>query len=538
MYSLPYWDVGRVFMDVRSPYRTYVRHANLRGDLMYMAWEYEEETETLLEEHPQAEEIIARMANASHDGRNVRPRSVTVSEWYDTDCRLKLINGEWTEGLPYVEHKWGFVPGRVVPNITGVGIWGASEAQQMVHLAQLYSELLSMMQDGMFRSLYDPIVIFDDIPIKKIDVGQNQAIQLSSKAHTGTLRQGVKMPEATENLGVLERLMRLATNWPLVMSSEMNSDIVSGKAFVAAQGPVAARAATKQILNAKGIEATTSFALKLYEKCFPRKEVNLLAVPDLARISSIPNAGRMASEFVSFVPKRDINGRYTVICTYPPAGTDRYRQTVEHLQMVEAELLSKETVRQFNPAIDSVAEKSRIEQEFMDRARRQAEASGIMFRAQAQAQMEVMMQQQQAAMMAQMGAQGPAPAGPAGPPAPEEGGSPLGIVAEGRGGPMMGAGGGAGTPPPEVGGRRATLNQVQAEFLRANPIRGRVFLMGAIVVNGFVDGQIEVGLTDMIDKGTLVSQTVYGQQNRLLFHKVAGQGINMVEVTTAGREVA
>ena len=52
-------------------------------------------------------------------------------------------------------------------------------------------------------------------------------------------------------------------------------------------------------------------------------------------------------------------------------------------------------------------------------------------------------------------------------------------------------------------------------------IRGIVLIGGALAATGTTNGNISLFVSDLQDKGTLISQTVYGRQGRLLFHKLA-----------------
>ncbi len=66
------------------------------------------------------------------------------------------------------------------------------------------------------------------------------------------------------------------------MSSELDSSIISGKAFTAAQGPVAARAALKAHRHGEYMQRVNSFALMLYDKLYPNEEIEILRVTGVA----------------------------------------------------------------------------------------------------------------------------------------------------------------------------------------------------------------------------------------------------------------
>jgi len=517
-YALPDPSDKRVRIEARSSYKTYARLKNARRDLMFMAWDWDEDTEYVLDQFPGVERyFINNVEGWELKGERLSyPDKVTMTEWYDEKNRLVMVNDTWIEAMPWAVHNWGFVPGQVVPNIVGVGLWGQSDALYAVHLAQLYSETLSMMQDGIFQTIYDIPIIFDDNAVGKIQIGPHEALQMSSGAHTGTLRGNVKMPEGNLILDILERTARLGAGWPKVQSSEMDSPIISGKAFVAAQGPVAARAAIKHIVSAISLERVTGYALRLYEHHFPDDEIELYTVPGAVRTSVVADRTAMGSQ-VRFVPSRDIGGVYWVVINFPPGGADQYRATIEQLQLMEAGVVSVETVRQARPGINPKVERVRTDREFREKAALQAEGATIM----AQAQMA--MQAQMAAGMQGGGPAGPPGAAPAGPP----GGQP------GPAAPSAGAGG----PPPAVnveraqpqaptpggteqGWPRVTRAAVRAELAAVRPLRGRVFLMGAIARLGWTTGMIEIGLSDMVDKATITQKTTYGKQGRLVFQQV------------------
>lgn len=521
-YCLPDPTDKRVRIESRSPYRTYARLINNRRELMYMGWDWEEVTEYVLEMYPTVEKYLDETNGVTRKGgRTTYPDKIVMTEWYDRNNRVVLVGDKWVDDMPYVNHKWGFVPGQVIPNIVGVGLWGQSDALYAVHLSQLYSEMLSMVQDGLFQNIYDIPIIFDDQPVGKVQVGPHEALQMSSKAHTGSLRGDVKMAEGSLILDILERVARIGSGWPKTQSSEMDTAVISGKAFVAAQGPVAARAALKHVIHAMCLERVTGYALKLYEHHFPNDEIKLMAVAGPSRTSVVAERSAMGNP-VAFVPSRDIAGNYTVFVNFPPGGSDQYRSTIEQLQLVEAGIISAETVRQNRPGIDPKAERMRIERETQEKAQLQADAATVM----ARASMNLQMEQAMAMAQAQAGA-----AGAAGQP-----GQPPAQAPPGQGAPAPQGAAPAPTTGQEPPARaqavqgaqqgqqgewqRVTRAEVRAEMALVKPIRGRVFLMGAIARLGWSTGVIEVGLTDMVDKATLAQKTSFGRQGRLIFQKI------------------
>jgi hypothetical protein len=152
---------------------------------MYVAFDYDEYTEVVLEQYPEVEAMFRGKAERS------RPETVTVTEWWDQDYRMLLINRAWVPGMPMVRHNLGFVPARVVQNIVGPGFWGRSDVYQILHITQLYSELISMVQDAIYRSVYVPPSIFGDTEIK-LSRSHGRGDSLSANARVGTLRSNVR----------------------------------------------------------------------------------------------------------------------------------------------------------------------------------------------------------------------------------------------------------------------------------------------------------------------------------------------------------
>ncbi len=522
LHCLPDPDDHRVRIDTRSPYRCYARLLNRRRELMYMAWDWEEVTEYVLSMWPAVERTLGEEDGVFRKGGQTRfPDKLLMSEWYDRTNRVVFASDKWVEDMPWAEHNWGFVPGFIIPNIVGVGLWGESDVQHAVHLSQLYSELLSMMQDGIFQSIYDVPIIFDDNQVGKIEVGPHEALQMSSKARTGSLRQNVKMPEGNLILDILERVARIGSGWPKVQSSEMDSPVISGKAFVAAQGPVAARAAIKHVVYALGLERVTSYALKLYEKHFPDEEIKLMSLDGRVRTAAVASRSAMGTP-LTFVPSRDIAGNHTVIINFPPGGSDQYRHTIEQLQLKEAGIISAETVRQQRPGIDPRAERLRIERETRETANLQAEGATIMARAQLAVQQEAMVAAAQAQMQAQ-GGMAPGQPQPGQQPQqsqqPQQGQGPVPALQRERREPERT---GRVQAAQQGGGNwgRISRAEVRQEIAGARPIRGRVFLMGALARLGWTTGMVELGLTDLNDKAVINQKTVYGRQGRIVYQEV------------------
>ena len=162
----------------------------------------------------------------------------------------------------------------------------------------------------------------------------------------------------------------------------------------------------------------------------------------------------------------------------------------------------------------------------------------------AQAQMQAQMQMQ---MALQGGAGGGPPAQSSTPPGAEAGGPPAGqaelapgqqqlpLEAAGMGGRRQAVSGAL-----ENQGKfdRVSKQEVLADLARVEPIRGRVFLTGAIARMGWTTGLINVGLTDMIDKATITQKSRYGREGRLIIEQVGeetrpNQAIVEVPVTQA-----
>jgi hypothetical protein len=485
---IPDPEAKRIYKRVASPYHAHARVGMDGINLHYLAFDWEEDAELLRDEYPGVRHVLDAKAD-----------TVKITEWNDKNVRLFLIDGKYVEDLPYVEHNWGFVPAAIIPNIVGTGsIWSRSDAQQAVYLSQILSEEISMEHDALFQHVHDDVFVFADKPINQMGVGPYEITQVEKDAKVQLLHQGLALPEIGSSLATLERLIRLQGGWPEVMSSELDSSVISGKAFSAAQGPVAARAAIKHIVMAGYMQRVNSFALMLYEKLFPDEEIEILRVTGNVATSMFPKAGRSGSEYVSFIPRRDIGGRYDNLLTFSPAGSDRYRQAIEWLQYAEAGVISLNFIRENTKGIDPQAMEAEVAREFMEKAERQVRAQQMAMGAQMQAQM-------------QMAAQAPQGA------APQAAGQPPTEVAVGPMSPEPQTN----EPAPAVPGAkpgRVTLREATQIFKGVRNIRGQVVLAGAIVTTGWTDGPIEVYVEDPQDKGTLIRGTPYGKSGKLLFH--------------------
>ena len=529
VYLMPEPDLERVRMRVASPYRCHAKRMPYSPELHHLAFDIDYDTEELVEDYPECLPIIEKKGRMV-GGRMVYPEEVVVTQWMDRQCRFFLVEDEWIEGLPYVMHGLGYVPGTVIPNVAGINnVWGRSDAHQLVHLSQLISELISMSYDATFQRVYDELVFFADKPITDISAGAFEALQVHQKdAKVELMHAGLQLPEIQTNLSNLERFGRLVAGWPLVQSSELDSSYVSGKAFAAAQGPVAARAALKHMITAVHYQRINSMALMLYEKYFPDREINLQVIDGGMHTSSLPVK---AAEPVVFVPRQDIAGDYGNQLVFLPAGMDRYRQTIEMLQLKEARVLSGEFIRQNMPGVDADAIVAQIRRETMEEAENAANAQGLIMQKQMELQAQMLQQQMQAAAVAggptpegsPGGGQAPA-AGPSGGAAPR-GPAPAGNAGGGGPQPVSGAGGGTPTPAPSnrqaqpgVPRNRVTLAEAKRVFRSLRKIRGEIYLGGSLVSVGYTDGPIDVWLTDPNDGAAVISQTPYGAERRLNIH--------------------
>jgi hypothetical protein len=495
-------DSKRVKKRVISPYHAHARTSLDGINLHYLAFDWDEDTDLLVEEYPGLKKILKK-----EDGE--WPETMKVTEWNDKNNRLFMVDGKYVEDLPLVEHNWGFVPAVVIPNIIGTGsIWSRSDAQQAVYMTQIFSEVISMQHDALFQHVHDEVLAFADKPITQMAIGPHQMTQFEKDATVRMLHQGMNLPDVSASLAVLERLIRLQGGWPEVMSSELDSSVISGKAFTAAQGPVAARAALKHIIMAEYMQRSNSFALMLYDRLFPNEEIEILRVTGGISSNIFPKAGRAGAEFVSFVPSRDINGRYDNLLTFSPTGSDQYRQSIQWLQYAEAGVISINFIRENTQGIDPQAMEAEVAREFMEKAERSIRANQMAMDAQNQA-------------MQAMAPQGAAPGG--GAPA----GAEAGGAAGGGGAPQVSVSleQEAATQAPEAApsvpgakGGGTTLREATQVFKSVRNVRGEVYLAGAIVTTGWTDGPIEVYVEIPQDKGTIIRGTPYGASGKLLFH--------------------
>jgi len=496
-------DMKRVRKRVLSPYRAHARTGLDGINLHYLAFDWDEDTDLLVEEYPGLKAMLKK-----EDGE--WPETMKVTEWNDKNHRLFLVDGKYVEDLPLVTHNWGFVPAVVIPNIIGTGsLWSRSDAQQAVYMTQIFSEVISMQHDALFQQVHDQVMVFADKPVTQFGVGPHQFTQFEREAKVNMLHAGVALPDVSASLAVLERLIRLQGGWPEVMSSQLDSSVISGKAFNAAQGPVQARAALKHIIMAEYMQRNNSFALMLYDKLFPNEEIEILRVTGGVSTNIFPKAGRNGSEYITFTPSRDINGRYDNLLTFSPTGTDRYRQAIEWLQYAEAEVISLNFIRENTPGIDPQAMEAEVAREFMEKAERSIRANSMAMQAQMQA-----MGQGSATGASTAGAPTGAPAGAEAAPAeatPTQ--APMTLTQTPA--PQ--------TPQasPELPGAKAgrvTIREATQIFKAVRNVRGEVYLAGAIVSTGWTDGPIEVYVENPQDKGTLIRGTPYGAGGKLLFH--------------------
>ena len=506
----------RVRIRLTSPYHCHARYKLNGTSLHHLAWDYEEDTELLAESYPDLKRYLKGERVA---GRIKFPENLKVTEWNDENTRLFMVQDTWFPGLPLVEHGWGLVPGSVIPNLVGTGsIWSRSDSQQVVHISQLISELMSMNYDAVFQKVYDEPVVFGEKPITQFAAGPFEITQVHDKDGRMELMHGnLQLPDVQASLTNLERFARLMGGWPSVLSSELDSSYISGKAFSAAQGPVAARAAIKQIISAVHYQRLNSFALMLYDILFPHQEITMWNLDGALASSVFPNAAKGAASEVTFKPSRDIAGQYENIIQYLPAGTDRYRQTIENLQLLEARILSRQYLQDMIPGVDVGALEEQIKRAFLEDAELQAQAQSIVTKAQVQQQLEGMAQ----AGVMQQGAEQPAPTGgeeaPAVPPERVTLSRNMGSGALRREALGPGAQGPGPAPRPRS---RVTLAEARSVFRQVRRIRGEVYLGGAIVTTGYTDGPIEVWLTDPNDGAAIISQTPYGAQKRLMIHRL------------------
>ncbi len=591
----PRWDmeIGHPIITTRSPGETYPMTRRGGDELSYCLFRWEEDAEVVAEEYPEARSILEGVRPGSQ-------QQVEVIEYVDRSDYCIVVHGKRKSlfGQKPASHNLGFCPVVVVPGSqVGGELFPMSAIDQLVAMNDYLNRFQTKWGDALEQVLFGwhMYEADEDVPF---NTGPGAVNRMPQGANYQYVQPSSPPREVFAHLQQVESIMRKMSLWPESASGESDASVITGKAVSRLQGVMTAAAAEAQTNLADGLSEVNQMVLKMMERYEPKKKFTFYGS---AAKTGQQAPGRPQSFVVELIPEQNIDGYYRNQLFYSPFGADFERSIVTGLQMVQADLVPRSWLRDQIPGIgDTEGMEKEIEEEKTSKMelelKLQTEAQKQLLQAQTEQQMALA--QQQAQM--QGAPQGQSPTGNGGgggAPAPEAsgpGGAPAGPPPKGMtppnlpgqtpsgGGPiilptgqpmMMGEGqpwtgaenlplpfvdvkpfdtalntlnpsGKPGKPgQPQQGQELPEPGQVSAEDVvkairEIKNLKGEVFLMGEIARRGSSTGNIEIALTNGLDKATIANYMkanhpeLYG---RFKFMTVDQPPANGIPVTEGGK---
>lgn len=545
----------------RNPGETYPVMKRNQEEVAYCLFYWEQEKDKLAEEYPDVKNLFANRRGSSMIGVweyvDAERRILVVG---NKSASLEPKN---------VEHNMGVCPVTVTPGCyTDEGAFPSGPVDQLVAVNDAYNRFHTKWGDALEEVLFGHHVVEGDegkdIPI---NTGPGSKIWVPTGATYHYEQPKPPPAEAFQELQEMRRMIRDMGTWPEVASGEMDASVITGKAVTRLQGVMAAMAAETQENIGSDLALCNSWMMQMLEKYRPKKKFVLYATAPIAPSShfeKVFGAKRPTNFTVDFVPEDDIQGYYANQLTYSPFGTDMNASIQSGMQLVKERIAPESWLRNQIPSIGdaegAAAEIKRQDQErAMFEADLQVKVQERILEAQYQQQAKMAQLQQGAAPegapnteVAPTPSQGGGPAPPPSSPGMGTGGGapggeqigPNATIMPGGAPQLMGMGepltgqenfpmeytpvkpfgpalkelagegthGGAVTAGEEgmPGRTMIRLEDAQSILSQVQNLKGQVFLMGEIVPmemggRGATDGPVEVGITNKLDKQTILN---------------------------------
>jgi len=371
-----------------------------------------------------------------------------VTQYLDEKQIVTIVDDQYR--VNEVENKWDFVPIVIIPNGSfGEGPWGDSDYEWVIPLLAEHNYRETMKNAIMAMVQMQPLAVEDgdNLP-EEIPMGMLDAIPVNPGGKVYRV-QPPQIPyqmfqAQTESLRMIDRVGHV----PGVMRGEFEGNVMTGKGVSALQGP------SQMAFNIKGNEiypamaVLNKMAMRMWEKMWGEEEHTVYSVD-----------GKDHMQVERFTPV-EFGGWYeNVVKVDTSSYFDAQSKFIINLQAVQNRLKSRQLAASETPGVeDAVADQLQVAKELQEDMDRQ-------FANEARAQQNV---------QPDMGAQGatnanlskgymgetPPPAATGGFEAPEgmEPAPP-------------------GEPPEQSGG----LLELFIEFFADLPLKGKVWLAGAIV---------------------------------------------------------
>jgi len=425
---------------------------------------------------------------------------VKVYEFWNKDMHCYVTDKDSTKFILRNENLFSpDVPLRVIPNIAIPGsLHGDSDIEDGIELVKEFNRRYSIETEAIIRTLFAPWVVKNPLKVpKEISLDPYSVIPVGEG---GDVRpaQPAQIPwQWMKGKDELRSLIQFTTGTPSALTSEMDSSIVTAKAFNASLGPWNAQLDVKNQYIHPAWEHLIRLGLRAQYEIWPEKQFKTYCYTK--------DGSPYAMEYFG----EEIQGYYENEVYVPGASFVDAQTDFMQIQAARNDKrLSRRTAMRLDPRIKDVDEElAQIDKEDMADANKAAQmqaAAAQGMPAPTEPGSPTPEADVQAAMSGGMPGMGGA-AAPAASPAPAGGPAPGGIDMMAGGMPGMEM------PPPEEmaasaselpAAARVVVDEFRDVYL---PGGSRVYLMGPVLQGNVGPHACEVYLSDMNDKATIVN---------------------------------
>jgi hypothetical protein len=409
--------------------------------------------------------------------------------------------------LKKIRHNWGIVPWIFIPNRAfPAELLSGGETDHAIALVKYMNELLSDLGD-IVDYYANPTVIGQGTGMNRKDWQMGGYNEIRTGGTVQFLEwKGQSQIEITNLYSSVKSLVEDMTGRT---SMPQSSGARGAKQVLAQMMPFDVRLNSKRLVESEGLAALNKYLLRLLEKIYGGTELKLRGT-------------KKGQSFSMNMKANQIHGYYDNNIMWAPGPIDYNQRIVRSLQLVNSGIMSKYTAREMLGISSPQDEEKRVQSEKLQDLQNQLMLTGKMEAGKA----KIIEQQKRTASEAELvggaeqasdveGGGRAVPGRPVeGPPAAEAPPTETPPTQEPAPTEQIPAVPEAGAPAAE-GVTPITLNEVTAAFSKIRRLRGDVYLHGGLVLDGQTTNDIDILLSDMLDKKTIIDMLpqYYGRMN-------------------------
>jgi len=344
----PNFETKMPYIRVESPMGVYPE-MDLFGRLKSYSKVWREEAIHLVSKFPHLLRVLQSNETGGQESMGWAEREIEVVKYIDKDQIIMYLP---QHGNQIVDH---------MPNVLGkifvaIGrrpgfdheIRGSFDDAIWVQLAKARMALLGL--EATEKTVRAPLAVPRDV--QKMTFGDDAIIRTDSPEKIR--RIGVDVPSAAFQEGqMLEQELRTGTRSPEARSGNMDASVITGRGVQALMGGFNTVVTTGQTVIGETLRTALEMCFEMDQKLWPTDKKTVRGTVQ----------GTPFEE--TYVPRRDINGDYTIDVTYGfAAGQDPARAIVGLLQLRGDQLISRDFFqRQLPMSIDVVEMQAQIDNE-------------------------------------------------------------------------------------------------------------------------------------------------------------------------------